>query len=627
MSAGATPEVAGVHFLGAEMVRRNRDVVVLCWNMPALTDRCAHEIAQFLGASTTYASVHSVPLDDREAVQNLLQCTCLIVAAETLAKAADAIPGGVGALRSLTDLAESIFIYGFEPIDRHAAILEALSSGGLLGVQPLPNTDVNFEIAKGCREWCGEFSGLSLPATRRTTEHFFLEGSTARRDVVVRAGGKPFFVRMEQGRSQLFFLACGELADLDEKVPRGSRLLAWFSKLVPLMMFLRGGLGDRVWRGDRPRACVIIDDPLLKKRYGFLEYRRLVELMRGQRFSTCFAFIPWNYRRSSKAVAQLLSSNGGSSGLCVHGCDHTGGEFATSHFESLCGKAQLALERMRAHYRLYGVPFDEVMVFPQGLFSSEAIKALAACGYLAAVNTDLSPSDEEGVTLRDLLDVAVTAFADFPLFGRHYPRDPADFAFDLFLGKPALVAEHHGYFRNGYATLGAFVERLNQLDPRLEWSGLGAICSRACLKRMAPDDEVHVRFYTNYFQLTNNGPRTQRYVLFRRRKAEGSRTAVTVNGRLWPQEQDDDSLTMRLSLDAGQTADIRVSPSRADQAPTGLWKPSGIHQARVLLRRVLCEVRDNHIETNRWLAGFVSAARRLRARRNSHRLGATSLRA
>src|SRR5262252_284044 len=98
---------------------------------------------------------------------------------------------------------------------------------------------------------------------------------------------------------------------------------------------------------------------------------------------------------------------------------------------------------MKAHSEINGVPFDDVMVFPQGLFSTGAMAALKAAGYLAAVNSDLCPSNGSGtLTLRDVLEVAVTRFSGFPLFGRRYPRELAEFALDLFVGKPALAVEH-----------------------------------------------------------------------------------------------------------------------------------------------------------------------------------------
>jgi hypothetical protein len=278
----------------------------------------------------------------------------------------------------------------------------------------------------------------------------------------------------------------------------------------------------------------------------------------------------------------------------------------------------LALERMQVHSKLSGIPFDDVMVFPQGLFSYEGVQALDGCGYLAAVNTELWPSNTpEALTLRDLLDVAITRFGGFPLFGRHYPQDPAEFAFDLFLGKPALAIEHHGYFRNGYGELGTFLKRLNELDAGLEWQNLATICSRACLKRVTPQGDVHVRFYTNRLQLTNSGTRPETYVLFRQWTRERPLPDVTLNGCPWRREQKDGSLAITLSLDPGQTADLRILSERSADTTAPSWQPTSTHNVRVLVRRILCEFRDDYVETNSFLSKLLSTARKLRAKKKA----------
>ena len=508
-------------------------VVVLGWES-ATSDRNAFNIATFLGADVRCVSISATDVGDAHSIaRQVPRCRCLITDAESLARAAEAMPAGASGLGSLIGSAEHVCIFGWQPKERHAAILQALSSGGLVGVRPQGDIHAAFQVADGHRNWSGPFSGLSVRVADGRKENVFVEaGGPSGQKVMIRLGCEPFFVRTEYGGSEVCFLASAELADLDQTVRRGTRPLAWFSGLAPLMMFLRGALADRVWHNDRPQACFIIDDPLLKNRYGFFEYGRLLEAMLHREFAACIAFIPWNYRRSRKEVAKLVSSCGKTS-LCVHGCDHTGGEFSIRDVNSLRGKAQLALDRMRTHSRSSGVPFDEVMVFPQGSFSTEALKALSRAGYLAAINTHLQPSTvPEGLELRDLLSVAVTRFADFPLFGRHYPDGLDDFAFDLFLGKPALAVEHHGYFRNGYTALQAFVARLSDLDERLEWTNPASICAHACRTKTADDGEVYVQFYTNRFHLENDGKQARRYVLLRRHTGEGPSPSVTVNGRV-----------------------------------------------------------------------------------------------
>lgn len=596
-----------------EMLSSSNKATVLCWKSPGISEMRAGRIAEFLGAEARIVAMAAV--SDRESVSGLaLPGAAVIVHADTLVRVSETLDRGVEALLALVGCARYVFVYGFKPIHHHTSILRTLSFGSLLGVQPLPASETAFRVSKSHRELCGPFSGLSVQGVDPSRDGSFIESlSRAGQDALIRASERPFLVRVNHGDSELFFVACNEFPDLDEEVSSEAGLLPWFSRLVPLMIFLRRAFGKRLWHPDCSRASFIIDDPLLRRKYGFLEYSKLLETMEEHKFSTSIAFIPWNYRRSHKYVADLFSAEPTALSLCVHGCDHTGAEFAETSVGFLRDKARLALERMRAHSELYGLPFDEVMVFPQGLFSSAALQALDACGYLAAVNTSLCPSHAPRcLTLEDLLSVAVTRFGGVPVFGRRYPRDVAEFAFDLFVGKPALVVEHHGYFRNGYSEIETFARRLNELDAHLEWSSLATICSRACLKRFVADGTVHVRMYTNRFQFSNNGHQSTTYVFSLPWAPDKPLPQVALNGSKWVRDSSHDRLTTTLSLDPGQTVDIRISPPPLS-GTSPYRKPVNRGNAKVLIRRILSEFRDDHVDTNPVLAGLVSGVRGLRA--------------
>src|SRR5258708_22071663 len=386
-------------------------LVILCHEKLLSSDTCAEKVANFLGADVMMVSVAQVR--NAAAIKDVVpSCPALIVHLDTLAALADAFEAREQELLPLTDLSAKIFVYGSGSTERHAAVLKALSSGGLAGLRSLVKSEVFFKISDNDRAVCGAFTGLTFSAAVAASDAVFVDGQRQEGvDVIVRAEGHPFFVRVKQERSELFFVASGELADPDEEASSESGLLPWFSRLVPLMIFLRCAFGERLWHNDTPRACFIIDDPLLKSRYGIFTYSKILEEVGSRKFSMSIAFIPWNYRRSNRDVAQMFASAPVFFSLCVHGWYHTRGEFAATGREVLRGKARLALDRMRTHGALHGLPFDEVMVFPQGLFSSEALNALDSCGYLAAVNTTLRPLDEHSSTkLRGLIDVAVEQF-------------------------------------------------------------------------------------------------------------------------------------------------------------------------------------------------------------------------
>jgi hypothetical protein len=380
------------------------------------------------------------------------------------------------------------------------------------------------------------------------------------------------------------------------------------------MMLLFQVGGKCFWHNESPGACFIIDDPLLRKRYGFLSYDKLLALMERERFTASIAFIPWNRKRSHQRIAELFRRNPCKYSLCVHGCDHTRGEFGGSTVESLQQKAQRALDRMAQHQELTGLAFDSVMVFPQGIFSSEAMDALSARGYLAAVNSTHQQVNrpETLLLLRDLLEVAVTCYSLCPLFVRHYPSDMAGLAFDLFLGKPALLVEHHGYFGDGYAALRDAVRQLDTMQEGLAWDSLGEVCTRACVKRMVPHGEIHIRFYCDRFRYRNDCDQTQACVFCRYFVNGAIPNAVIVNGTATACGYEDGFLRIPHSLTPGQAVEIRIERDRP--APLALPTVSRPEGARVFLRRKLSEIRDNHVQTNRTLNALASMAGTLLAR-------------
>jgi len=231
----------------------------------------------------------------------------------------------------------------------------------------------------------------------------------------------------------------------------------------------------------------------------------------------------------------------------------------------LSRKAMIARKRMQRHQELTGVPFDNVMVFPQGVFSSVALNALKTSGYLAAINSTPFPVDDspELLHVRDLLAPAIMRYWGFPLFVRHYPNCIAEFALDLFLGKPALIVEHHDYFRNGYEKIETFVEQINRLSDDITWCGLEDVVLATCLTRRRDDNAFELQFYHSRASIADGG---------------------TVDKQSLPREN--------LLVDF---------PSVNGDSDLQFGSPT--YRAGVSLRRYLCEFRDNYLSRSRAVVG------------------------
>jgi hypothetical protein len=252
---------------------------------------------------------------------------------------------------------------------------------------------------------------------------------------------------------------------------------------------------------------------------------------------------------------------------------------------------------MAKHQELTGVPCDNVMIFPQGAFSTAALGAMKQAGFLAAVNSTPFPVDEppEKLRVRDLLSPAVTRHSSLPLFIRRYPRCLAEFALDLFLGKPALIVEHHDYFRDGYHQLEAFAAQINHLSNAIYWCGLEEIARNSFLWRTDATEVVHVRLFCDQSIVTNNWP-TARLFKFSQPvdPAQLEPPEVAVNGKYVPTVTAEGEICLERTLKPGEQVAIELGAPEG-MPGEGLRFGSACYRAKVFARRRLCELRDNYV--------------------------------
>jgi hypothetical protein len=247
-----------------------------------------------------------------------------------------------------------------------------------------------------------------------------------------------------------------------------------------------------------------VDDPLLQKSYGYLDYDSLLEMMKQHRFQTSIAFIPHNFRKTSQRIANEFHESQGRLSLCFHGNDHTGAEFAAGDPAALHAMIQNAEERIATHTRRTGLRCERVMVFPQGKFSVAAMNALKLENFDAAVNTTPHPLGQNlKLTLAERIQPAVLRYAGFPLFLRKSSKltTQPEIAFNLFWGKPVIIVEHHQIFQNPQPLLDAVAD-INAIAPHIRWADIGTVVRNSVLRRRS-EGVCQVRAYARTVQIVS----------------------------------------------------------------------------------------------------------------------------
>jgi len=483
-----------------------------------------------------------------------------------------------------------------------AHLVAALSGGRLRSVQPIADTGQPYQMSPDSKDFCGPFSGLSFGPINAANDHV-LTGSTD--DPTVRGliwiGGQPLMAAVKRDKTKILFLASEDTADVNNEVGQAP-LSDYFSRLIPQAMALRHIFGEECWQPCEHHASIVIDDPLLRRDYGYLNFETLLHLMERNNFHTTIAFIPHNYRRNSARIVRMFRENPNRFAICFHGNDHTRSEFASTDTAQINTMLAIAEKRMKMHEQTTGLHCDRVMVFPQGAFSVEAMEVLKSRNFHAAVNTVRHPMGQPvPLTIADLAQPAVLRYGGFPLFLRTSIKGTKsqDVAFNLFFGRPVLIVEHHDVFRRA-ESLAEMALTINSIAPEIHWSNLEGAVMNSVLRRRTQAGILNIRAYSHVVKITNNRDTVERFSVEWGCSGQCPPIDQVLQDGMPYQSFEVDDSGIRLSVDLAPGNSRRLSVIfRNDFAS---FPSLGFQwNAKAFLRRRLSEVRDDYVSKNQHL--------------------------
>jgi hypothetical protein len=564
---------------------------LLTGDYPSIDDGRVRRLLEFFGipCETRKATEFRLP----ESSQSGTNPKCrLVCAAETFHR----VIGRLENVQGFAQRVHSVFVY---PTRNIAALSELVGklSGTEISVRRGAATKSDWSIADSPEGICGVMGGLRIrpaPSTLQSCDFFAGNGSSA--TPLLGAGNEAAFLKLTW-QTVPVFVSSTQLIDIDADLatPNFDVRDHLFSA-VPAVAYIRWAFAHSAWRTPEAGACLVIDDLLLKARYGFVRFHELFALMKQHRFSTSIAFIPWNWRRNNREVVQLFKDNPERYSLCIHGCDHTAGEFGIADRQRLRAAASEASRRMSLHQWRTGLAHDRVMVFPQGVFSEKAIVELKRAGFHAVVNTKVhgNPAGERKLRISDVWDVAVMIYGDFPIYTRRYPAQGVEnLAFDLLLGKPCLTVIHHDFCSDGYAGLVQFIDHLNALQIPLAWRPLGGVLRRGYRQKEISPDSVAIEMYATELLIENRSDRAKSYSIRRREHDYNSIESLHAGSRRMSLNSTGDYIEFKVELGPGEGTLIMLRFKVAEGALHS--RQSLAYSAKTMVRRYLSEARDNYL--------------------------------
>ena len=565
-------------------------------------------LAEFLGITCELLLLGPATKDLFASPESSTIGSCLVVNPQVLKEwTGGTLPGDFSLSRG--SRFASLLVYGLTPDPFCDELVKVLSNDRLHSVLPIDEVGACYNIAPNMNDISGSFAGVSFGPIDVANDFALPIHSEEGARTPISIGNKPFLVLTKLAGVEIAFLGSATAIDLDEEV--GNRPVAkFFSKLMPFAMALRYLFGDKCWHPGEHFASFIIDDPLLRPKYGFLDYKSLLSLMIRHDFSTTIAFIPYNYRRYSKHIVEMFKQNPDRLGICYHGNDHVEAEFAVKDVARLNAMIQMAEARMKQQEQETGLCCRRLMVFPQGKFSVEAMQVLSSANFVAAVNTEPHPAyNPLTLTLRETAQPAVCRYARFPLFLRKYVGQYSreEVAFNLFFGKPILIVDHHSVFSHPEALVEQ-VSMINGMTNRIRWANLETAVTNSSLRRRTSDGAIRIRAYSRVVHVANDSDSSDRFSVEWNHDEEcPSIEAVLQNGI--PASFDTDDSTIRVSAELPPHSSGEFSLWYRNNFPT-LGKLGFGSNVRAFVRRRLSEARDNYVSKNDRALALAQALRR-----------------
>ena len=522
----------------------------------------------------------------------------LLCSAEVFSILIEKLESSADGIRLWQEHVHSAFVYAGKDSGVLQRLIRRITSGDQAFLRQMNGCASEWIVSNDLAEFCGVMSGVRMHAAATALEAGpVFNASDSHATAIISTDHGATFVKVERHTVPVFLSACGKIVDLDAALEKGNfDVRDHVRSAVPVVLYIKWAFAKTGWNAPEANACLIIDDPLLKRSYGSVNFQELLALMERHQFSTNVAFIPWNWRRSDPETVRLFKENPEKYSLSIHGCDHTGAEFGSHDQDRLRSKVRQAANRMSDHESKTGLRHERIMVFPQGVFSDAAIGVLKHSNFTAVVNTEVIGTAPQATTVRvsDVWDIAVMGYGSFPIFTRRYPSQGVEnFAFDILLGKPCIVVIHHDFCRDGYARLLEFIDKLNALKCPLSWRSLGEVVRRSCRQREVSSGNVEVQMYGTELRIENRSQQPKHFVIKRRECDPSAVQRICTDSQEVAWKTVDGHINFEIQLNPGENQMVKIRFH--DLAVKGFKGDNRLYRVKAMLRRYLCEVRDNYV--------------------------------
>jgi len=268
--------------------------LLLTGERSSVPDHKAERLLEFFGVPYQRQSATDFRLPESSSITNNSNYR-LVCAARTFAQVIGELQRAPHHSNAFSRQIHSVFLYSDGDPVALANVVGQLS-GANISIRKGARTHIEWSIADDPDGVCGAMRGLRVrPAATELSSCDFFDANDCSATPLIAAGARAAFLKLIW-RGVPFFVSSVPPLDIDaDLTTQNFDIRDHLFSAVPAVSYIRWAFPHSSWNTAEASACLVIDDPLLKARYGFVRYSELVALMKQLQFSTSIAFLPWNW--------------------------------------------------------------------------------------------------------------------------------------------------------------------------------------------------------------------------------------------------------------------------------------------------------------------------------------------
>src|SRR5205085_5272999 len=123
-------------------------------------------------------------------------------------------------------------------------------------------------------DFCAVMSGVRTSIKQSVNPEVVLNTAKPEETNIIFTAAGAIFLKLQYRGVPVFLSTSAHIVDLDtELVTQNFDVREYFSSAVPLVLYIKWAFAATSWASAETGACLIIDDPLLKPRHGFVDFQ------------------------------------------------------------------------------------------------------------------------------------------------------------------------------------------------------------------------------------------------------------------------------------------------------------------------------------------------------------------